>query len=112
MMEAKAIMLKEMKDLHLVDLGLQKFGIQVVNNSSKKLYFSKISRGTERMGQIFDWDGTITGIPKAMIVRDQPFYVSSLCESRPNWGNMSICPHQYVSAEGTGSGYQKTSIII
>ena len=64
------------------------------------------------MGQIFDWDGTITGIPKAMIVRDQPFYVSSLCESRPNWGNMSICPHQYVSAEGTGSGYQKTSIII
>ena len=63
------------------------------------------------MGQIFDWDGTITGIPKAMIVRDQPFYVSSLCESRPNWGNMSICPHQYVSAEGTGSGYQKTSII-
>ena len=76
------------------------------------MYFSNISRGTERMGQIFDWDGTITGIPKAMIVRDQPFYVSSLCESRPNWGNMSICPHQYVSAEGTGSGYQKTSIII
>ena len=57
------------------------------------------------MGQIFDWDGTITGKPGSTIVRDQPFYTSSLCESRPNWGNMSICPHQYVAAEGTGTGY-------
>ena len=55
------------------------------------------------MGQIFDWDGTITGKPGSTIVRDQPFYTSSLCESRPNWGNMSICPHQYVRAEGTGT---------
>ena len=57
------------------------------------------------MGQIFDWDGTITGKAGSTIVRDQPFYTSSLCESRPNWGNMSICPHQYVAAEGTGTGY-------
>ena len=57
------------------------------------------------MGQIFDWDGTITGKPGSTIVRDQPFYTSSLCESRPNWGNMSICPHQYAAAEGTGTGY-------
>ena len=57
------------------------------------------------MGQIFDWDGTITGTPKSMVVRDQPFYTSSLCEPRPHWGNMSICPHRYVSAEGSGTGY-------
>ena len=57
------------------------------------------------MGQVFDWDGTITGIPMAMIVRDQPFYTSSLCEPRPHWGNMSICPHRYISAGGTGTGY-------
>ena len=59
----------------------------------------------ERMGQIFDWDGTITGIPKSMVVRNQPFYTSSLCEPRPHWGNMSICPHRYVTAEGSGTGY-------
>ena len=60
---------------------------------------------SERMGQIFDWDGTITGIPKSMVVRNQPFYTSSLCEPRPHWGNMSICPHRYVTAEGSGTGY-------
>ena len=72
------------------------------------MYFSK----SERMGQIFDWDGTITGIPKSMVVRDQPFYTSSLCEPRPHWGNMSICPHRYVSAEGSGSGFGDLSKIL
>ena len=57
------------------------------------------------MGQVFDWDGTITGIPMSMVVRDQPFYTSSLCEPRPHWGNMSICPHRYISPGGTGTGY-------
>ena len=64
------------------------------------------------MGQIFDWDGTITGKPGSTIVRDQPFYTSSLCESRPNWGNMSICPHQYVAAEGTGTGYTEQGTLM
>ena len=64
------------------------------------------------MGQIFDWDGTITGKPGSTIVRDQPFYTSSLCESRPNWGNMSICPHQYAAAEGTGTGYTEQGTLL
>ena len=62
-------------------------------------------RSKERMGEVFDWDGTITGTPMTTVVRDQPFYASSLCESRPHWGNMSICPHRYVSGKGTGVGY-------
>ena len=46
------------------------------------------------MGDIFDWDGTITGHPQWTVVRDQPFYSSSQCLPRPHWGNMTICPHR------------------
>ena len=59
------------------------------------------------MGQIFDWDGSITGMPKSTIVRDQPFYTSESCVSKPQWG-MSACPHTYVSAEDSNSGYEGT----
>ena len=56
-----------------------------------------LSRDTERMGDIFDWDGTITGRPQWTVVRDQPFYSSSQCEPRPHWGNMTVCPHRQLS---------------
>ena len=76
--------------------------------STYNFYFiGPIFSDTERMGQIFDWDGTITGKPRHFVVRDQPFYTSSLCEPKPNWGNMSICPHRYVDGAGTGAGFAK-----
>lgn len=59
------------------------------------------------MGQIFDWDGTITGHAMATVVRDQAFYTSSWCDPKPNWGNMSICPHRYAHAIGYGAGYAR-----
>ena len=78
------------------------------------MYYVPVSfhSSKERMGQILDLDGTITGKPGSTIVRDQPFYTSSLCESRPNWGNMSICPHQYVKTQGTGTGYTDFEVVI
>ena len=71
------------------------------------VYLETHFRDTERMGQIFDWDGSITGMPKSTIVRDQPFYTSDSCVSKPQWG-MSACPHTYVSAEDSNSGYEGT----
>lgn len=66
----------------------------------------------ERMGQVLDWDGTITGKARHTVVRDQPFYTSDLCQSKPHWGNMSVCPHRYVLGSGTGSSYVKIPMII
>ena len=39
------------------------------------------------MGQIFDWDGTITGKPGSTIVRDQPFYTSSEINRQGDYRN-------------------------
>ena len=77
-----------------------------ITEIKSKFFNGQNTRSTERMGQIFDWDGTITSQAMSMIVRDQPFYTSSWCEARPHWGNMSICPHRYVNAAGYGSGFQ------
>ena len=67
---------------------------------------------TERMGNIFDYDGTITGHAGWTVVRDQPFYSSARCEPRPHWGNMTSCPHRYVNGAGTGSGFDKIDMTI
>ena len=55
---------------------------------------------------------TITGQAGWTVVRDQPFYSSSLCQPRPHLGNMTSCPHRYVNAAGTGSGYAKIDMTI
>ena len=55
---------------------------------------------TEIRVTVFDWDGTITGIPLSTVVKDRPFFTSSLSSSRPHWGNMSVCPHRYSEAGG------------
>ena len=39
--------------------------------------FIWILRDTERMGELFDFDGTITGHAGWMVARDQPFYTSA-----------------------------------
>ena len=78
-----------------------------VENTELRNFANPFFRDTERMGQIFDWDGSITGMPKSTIVRDQPFYTSESCVSKPQWG-MSACPHTYVSAEDSNSGYEGT----
>ena len=61
---------------------------------------------------MFDWDGTITGVPLSTVVRDTPFFTSSWCEARPHWGNMSICPHRYTEAGGSGSGYGHIDVVV
>ena len=61
---------------------------------------------------MFNWDGTITGIPLSTVVKDRPFFTSSLCSSRPHWGNMSVCPHRYSKAGGTGASYNKLDILV
>ena len=58
---------------------------------------------SEYRGLAYDIDGTITGWPGTTIVPDRPFFTSSLCESRPHWGNMSVCPHTYASIRGAWS---------
>ena len=67
---------------------------------------------TERMGNIYDYDGTITGHPEWTVVRDQPFYSSALCQPRPHWGNMTACPHRYVNGAGTGDGFAKIDMTV
>ena len=91
--------------------------------------FTYLSRNTERMGDIYDWDGTITGHPHWTAVRDQPFYSSSQCEPRPHWGNMTVCPHRqlslrvslgnyhfpfsrFVNGRGTGDGFDKIDMTV
>lgn len=68
---------------------------------------SYASKNGERRGLVYDVDGTITGWPGTTVVPDRPFFTSSECEARPHWGNMSVCPHQYLSlydANGYGNG--------
>ena len=88
------------------------------------------------MGELFDFDGTITGHAGWMVARDQPFYTSAWlvyfiqiyiffyhfiifcsttftrCEDKPHWGNMSACPHRYVNMAGTATGYSKIDMTI
>jgi hypothetical protein len=66
--------------------------------------YSYGSRNGERRGLVHDEDGTITGVPGTTIVPDRPFYRSSLCQARPHWGNMTVCPHPYLSM-GDNQGY-------
>ena len=62
------------------------------------------SQNKERRGLVVDEDGTITGWPHSTIVPDRPFFTSTLCDSRPHWGNMSVCPHHYADLTDHG-GY-------
>jgi len=73
--------------------------------------YSVGSKNSERRGLVYDIDGTITGWPDTTIVPDRPFFTSSLCESHLNWGNMSVCPHTYLSFQDS-KGYGKGNYIV
>ena len=68
--------------------------------------------GTDRRGILFDWDGTITGRPMSTVVKDEPFFTSSLCTSHPHWGNMSICPHRFSESGGSGDSFNKLDVVV
>ena len=64
------------------------------------------------MGLVLDWDGSITGMPMSTVVKDTPFFTSSLCNPKPHWGNMSVCPHRYTGAGGTGAVNKKLDVVL
>ena len=44
----------------------------------------------------FDKDGMLTGRVNASVVSDFPIYKGPECLSRPDWGDLLICPYRYV----------------
>ena len=43
-----------------------------------------------------DKDGMLTGTVNASVVSDFPIYKGPECLSRPDWGDLLICPYRYV----------------
>ena len=66
----------------------------------------------DRRGIILDWDGSITGLPLSAVVKNNPFFTSSLCAGRDHWGDMAVCPHRYSEIAGTGTGYTDRDFVI
>ena len=44
----------------------------------------------------FDKDGMLTGRVNASVVSDFPIYKGPECLSRPDWGDLLICPYRYI----------------
>ena len=73
--------------------------------------YSYGAKNGERRGLVHDLDGTITGVPGSTIVPDRPFYRSGLCQARPHWGNMTVCPHTYLSLVAN-QGYNQGDFLV
>ena len=84
--------------------------VELDNILNLKTIFS--TSETQRGWETYLTGMEITGHPQWTVVRDQPFYSSSLCQPHPHWGNMTSCPHRYVNGAGTGDGYAKIDMTI
>ena len=49
----------------------------------------------ERQFLYYDWSGSITGTPDSYIVKNFPHLISDRCLAMPEWGLVSVCPHNY-----------------
>ena len=68
--------------------------------------------GTDRRAILFDWDGTITVRPMASVVKDEPFFTSSLCTPHPHWGNISVCLHRFSESGGSADRFNKLDVVV
>ena len=47
-----------------------------------------------------DKDGVLTGTVNASVMPDFPLYKGPECLSRPDWGDLLVCPYRYIKVRG------------